>query len=162
MDYFKSFGIDIAKSQPHEEAVYSIALLYNLLNARIEEYLGPFGLSAAKFNVLMTVEHQRDGRGISQVDISKHLIVSPANMTKLLDKLEDEALVTRSALEGDRRVKIVRTTAKGEKLLDQVWPGYLKILHELGSKMQAGKQSQTAKLLREWIVRLADERAGHV
>src|SRR5262245_17599240 len=118
MNYLKTFGIDTDKGKHHEEAIYSVGLLYNLLSAEIETYLQQYGLTAGKLNVLVTIRHQGEKKGISQVEISKHLIVSPANMTKLLDKLENDGFVTRGVQEGDRRVKIIRITAKGEKLLD--------------------------------------------
>ena len=75
-------------------------------------------------------------------------------MTKLLDKLEKEGLVTRGAQEGDRRVKIIRITVKGEKLLDQLWPGYLKTLEDLAAKLSQKDQKQLASFLVGWIGKL--------
>ena len=153
--YLKSFGIEVGKGKHHEEAIYSVALLYNLLSSEIERYLQKFGLSAGKLNVLVTIRNRGGEEGISQVDISKNLIVSPANMTKLLDKLEKEGLVTRGAQEGDRRVNIIRITPKGEKLLDQLWPGYLKTLEELGKKLSQKDQKQLASSLMGWVGKLS-------
>ena len=151
---FKTFGIDVGKGKHHEEAIYSIGLLYNLLSAQVESYLQQYHLTAGKLNVLVAIRHHGGDQGLSQVEISKHLIVSPANMTKLLDKLEHEGFVTRGAQEGDRRVKIIRITSKAEKLLDQLWPGYLKTLETLGAKLNQKDQKQLASLLTGWIGKL--------
>lgn len=147
----KSFGIKVGEGKYHEEAIYSIGLLYNLLSAQIENYLQTYNLTAGKLNVLVAIRHQGGEDGISQVEISKHLIVSPANMTKLLDKLQNEGLVTRGAQEGDRRVNIIRVTAKGAKLLDQLWPGYLKVLEGLTFKLNHKDQQALSSLLIKWI-----------
>ena len=155
MDYFKAFGIDVGKGKHHEEAIYSIGLLYNLLSSQIENYLQKYDLSAGKLNVLVAIRNRGGEQGISQVDISKHLIVSPANMTKLLDKLEKDGLVTRGTQEGDRRVKIIQITAKGEKLLDQLWPGYLKTLEDLAEKVSQKDRKDLAASLMGWVGKLS-------
>src|SRR3989338_11588162 len=124
MNYFKTFGIDVGKGKYHEEVIYSVVLAFNLLNNEMTSYLDDFNLTPAKLNVLMVIKHQGGPEGISQVEISKKLIVTASNMTRLLDKMEREKLVDRLSQEGDRRVKIIQITEKGTKLLDAVWPCY--------------------------------------
>ena len=151
MDYFESFGINIDKGKYHEEAIYSIALLYNLFDDKISAYLKDFDLSIGKLNVLVSIRHQGGEKGISQVDISKHLIVSPANMTKLLDKLEEEGLVYRQAHKDDRRVNMIKISPKGIQLLDRLWPGYQKELEGLASRLMRQEQKTLSALLRKWV-----------
>ncbi|MBF0252295.1 MAG: MarR family transcriptional regulator [Candidatus Omnitrophica bacterium] len=56
--------------------------------------------------------------------MSTKLLVTTSNMTRMIDKLEKEKLVTRIALEGDRRVKRILITKKGSDLLDKAWMPY--------------------------------------
>jgi DNA-binding MarR family transcriptional regulator len=131
-----------------------MAFLYNIVSADIDAFLGPFGLSAGKFNILMVVKHQGGAQGLRQVEISERLILTPSNMTKLIDKLEAEGLVSRSSLEGDRRVNIVRITAKGSKLLDALWQGYAQRLKKSVAPLTKPEQKQLAALMTGWLERV--------
>lgn len=151
MGILKAFGIQQGQGKYYEEAVYSLALLYNIIDREMSAYLKDFGLTPGKFNILLAARHQGKEEGISQVEVSKYLIVTPSNMTKLIDKLEKEGLVVRSSLKGDRRVNILRITDKGKSLLDRAWAGYNGKLKGLLSRLDQGKQKQMSSLLIEWL-----------
>lgn len=152
MEYLKSFGIDTG--DPQEEAFYGLVLVYNILFDRVSDYLQDWKLTPAQFNILMVVDKHGNEKGISQVDISKKLIVTPSNTTRLLEKMETEQLIVRSALQGDRRVNLVRVTPKGSSLLDKVWPGYKKTIQEAVEVLNGEDQKQAASLLLRWLNRL--------
>lgn len=152
MEYLKSFGIDTG--DPQEEAFYGLVLVYNILFDRVSDYLQDWKLTPAQFNILMVVDKHGKEKGISQVDISKKLIVTPSNTTRLLEKMETEQLIVRSALQGDRRVNLVRVTPKGSSLLDKVWPGYKKTIQEAVEVLNGEDQKQAASLLLRWLNRL--------
>ncbi len=154
MKALEALGIEPGKGKYHEEVIYSLALIYSCLDDALSAYLDPHRLSLGKFNILMVIKHRGRQEWIPQVEISKHLIVTPSNMTKLLDKLEKAQLVTRSALAGDRRVNIIRITRKGSELLDKVWPGYTKLLKDLMEGLKLPQQKELAQLLTAWIDRL--------
>lgn len=148
------YGIYKGEGRIHEEVIYSMALLYNLVNAEISSYLRDFNLSAGKLNILIAIRHQGKGKGLTQVEISRHLIVSPSNMTKMIDKLEKDELVERKALEGDRRVNIINVTKKGMTLLDGIWSDYNLKLKGLVGKISQEKQTKLASILTEWFEKL--------
>lgn len=81
----RPYGINPAKGRRYENIIYVLALVYNLLQARVEKYLLPHGLSAVQFNLLMLAAYQNNGNGISQVELSKRLIASASNITKLVE-----------------------------------------------------------------------------
>ena len=147
-------GIHKGEGKYHEEAIYSLALLYSVIHNEISFYLNQFQLTLGKFNILMAVEVHGKGIGIRQVEISNHLIVTPSNMTKLVDKLENEGLVSRSALEGDRRVNLIRITPKGKKLLDSLWEGYDSLLKKMMGTLTKEQQKQLSSLLVLWFEQL--------
>lgn len=151
MDYFEAFGIDVGKGKYYEEVIYGVALLYNIINNEISTHLGQFDLTSAKFNVLMVIKHQGGKQGVSQVEISKRLVVTASNMTRLIDKLEKERLIERFAQEGDRRVNIIRITEKGSTLLDKAWPGYVERLKKLMSDLKEEDQKALSNLIRLWL-----------
>ena len=134
MDYFKSYGIEVGQGKYFDEAFYGVAILYNLLYNEIFSYLDQYDLTPAKFNILITIKNQGKDKGINQVELSKRLIVSPSNMTRMLDRLEREKLVVRTAQEDDRRVKVIKITERGIKLIDTVWAGYQKCLNKISAQ----------------------------
>jgi len=149
-----TFGVSKGNDNYHEEIIYSIALLYNIVGGDIANYLKEYDLTIGKLNILIAIKHHGGEEGIRQVEVSKHLIVTPSNMTKMIDKLEADTLVTRSALEGDRRVNIVKITKKGSDLLDSLWEGYTEKLKNATKYLNAGKQKQLAELLTEWFEKI--------
>lgn len=154
MGVLKTFGVQEGQGKYHEEAIYSLALLYNVIDHEMTVYLKDFDLTPGKLNILLAIKHQGKEEGIRQVEVSKFLIVTPSNMTKLIDKLEKDGLVARSSLKGDRRVNILKVTEKGSKLVDRVWEGYNAKLKSLLSRLDANKQKHLASLLIEWLERL--------
>jgi len=156
MNHLKSWGVETGRGKYHEEAVYSLALIFNLVHSEISTYLNNFDLTPAQFNVLMVIKHQGAKEGISQVDISKKLIVTPSNMTRLLDKLEKEGVVSRGVQQGDRRVNVIKASEKGSKLLDRAWPGYQEKLQELLAQLNQTDQKILSGLLLKWLDKLME------
>lgn len=131
MNIFQKLGLPIDKSRRNEEIIYNIARTYLLIHKSLSEYLLKYNLNLAKFNILLIVKHIGKNPGISQGAISKFLLVTDSNMTRMIDKLENEQYLERIAKSGDRRTNLVRITEKGAKLLDTVWPGYVKAIDSI-------------------------------
>ncbi|MCK5581308.1 MAG: MarR family transcriptional regulator [Candidatus Omnitrophica bacterium] len=157
MDKLKTYGIVQGRGKHYEEALYSLALLYNICNTKMSAYLKKHNLTVGKFNILVAIKTHGGEEGISQVEISKHLIVTPSNMTKLIDKLEKDKLVTRSALEGDRRVNIIKVTATAANMLDKMWDEYSKELEGLMGKLSKKDQEIISSNLVKWLSAILEE-----
>ena len=155
MKDLNTFGIVKGEGQYHEEAVYTLALLYNLISDDLAAFLAKHNLTLGKLNVLIAIKHHGKDEGIPQVEVSKHLIVTPSNMTSMVDKLEAEGLVKRYPLEGDRRVNITKITKKGSDLLDNLWPEYTEVLKRQMDGLNKEKQKALAGLLTEWFEKRA-------
>ena len=156
MDYLEAFGVATGQGKYHEEAVYGLALVYTVIHNEIAVYLDRYDLTPAKMNALMIIKHQGKGKGISQVDIGNRLMVTASNMTRLLDKLERDGLIARSAQVGDRRVNVIKITPKGARLLDRVWPGYQEKIKGLTNVLSAADQKAVSQLLSRWLERIKD------
>lgn len=147
----KAFGVSKGQKKYYEEAVYSLTLIHNVLNKNISAQHALYNLTPGKFNILMVIKHIGGEKGIKQVDISKNLILTPSNITKLISKLEKEKLVTRSAPEGDRRVNIVTITPEGAKLVDAASAGSVAELKKIAGKLSEKKLRIISSLLMEWL-----------
>ena len=85
-------------------------------------FFARWDLSPSQFNVLSLLQRHPDG--VSQIELSRELIMHRSNATGLVDRLERRGLVKRLNLAGDRRAYRVVLTSAGNKLLLQMLPGY--------------------------------------
>ncbi len=154
MQPLERFGIEIGKYNLTEGAIYGVASVYLTIEKQISEYLRGFDMTPAKFNALMVLQHKGGRKGLSQIDIGRHLIVSASNMTRLLDRLHKEGLIERSAQEGDRRVNLIKITRKGSRILEKAWPGYYKTITEIAALLGKEKLERLSEILPEWFIRL--------
>lgn len=150
MQPLKRFGIELPKQNYHEAAIYGLACIYLQIDKEISDYLRTFNLTPAKFNALMVIKHQGKDKGLSQVEISRFLIVTASNITRLIDKLEKEKFIERLRRKGDRRVNLVRISKTGSGLLDKVWPGYHSTITQLAALLRNDELNAISELLLKW------------
>lgn len=151
MEQFKRFELDADADKFVQTSIYGLWSVYSIIEKQIENYLKQYNLSSSKFNMMMVIKHEGGQKGISQIDVGKRLIVTASNMTKQLDKLIAEGMVERFALKGDRRVNLVKITKKGSDLLDEIWPGYIKIINEIAGKLSVEERQTLTQILVKWF-----------
>jgi MarR family transcriptional regulator, 2-MHQ and catechol-resistance regulon repressor len=134
---------------PSMELLFNLVYTYDVLESRLARKLGAHGLSLSAFNVLMILS--RSGpEGCALHELSKLLVVSRANITGLVRCLLEKRLITRIEDERDRRVRIAIITARGEKLLEKVLPGY----YQMVRKMLGGISKEENRLLNDLLTRM--------
>ena len=84
-----------------------------------EEVLKGSGLTATQYNVLRILRGA-GAVGHSCGDVASRMITRDPDLTRLLDRLEARALVTRARDGEDRRVVITRITREGLSLLAEL------------------------------------------
>lgn len=52
--------------------------------------------------------------------VSDAMLVTPANVTGIVDRLEEKSLVRRTPVKGDRRATVIEITPEGEALYERV------------------------------------------
>ena len=134
-----------------EKIIYRIAHVYSMIEREIEEYLKPFNLSPAKFNILAVIKYHGKDTGLGQTEKSEHLVVTASNIAKLLDKLNNEGLIQRYEQKGDRRKNLIKTTQKGSELIDEIWPGYCKKVKEITGFLDKNELKQLSIMLEKWF-----------
>ena len=115
-----------------EHEVYlSLQRLSVSLNHEAAELFKAYGLSAPQFNILRILrgaagedaenpaEHL-EHPGLSAHDIGERLLVHAPDLTRLLDRMSLQGLVTRCRATADRRVVTTRLTDKGRELLAEL------------------------------------------
>ena len=134
--------------------VYSVGLLWGKINSTLDDVLNEFNLNVSKFNILMIIKHIGGYDGIQQNEISKRLLVTASNITKLLDKLEKDGLITRNAKKEDKRVKLIRITDFASKLLDNAWVKYSKEIELLTSSFTENEAIKQKEKIVDWLTNI--------
>ncbi len=115
---------------PSAETALNLLYTYDVFHQVTGRYMADFGLAKSAFNILMVLRHGQPG-GMLLHDLGELLLVSRANITGLMDHLEEKGYVRRVVDVEDRRARFARLTKKGEDLLDTFVPLYYRNLAEL-------------------------------
>ena len=157
MSVFKEMGFNPEQINKNEEFVYNIARTYLLLTKEFLDFYKKFKLTPAKFNALVLIEHLGKEEGVSQVEISEKLIVSGANITGLIDRLEKDKLVKRIPDIKDRRLNRIKITKKGKKLIEKIWPLHIKKTNSLIKYISNNRKNEVIRCLTEIREKLINE-----
>lgn len=103
------------EAAPGMAAVTSLMRAQQIVAARVEATLKPFGVTFARYEVLMLLTFSRRGT-LPMKLIGSRLQVHPTSVTNAVDRLESAGLVTRSTHPDDRRAFIVALTDAGRDL----------------------------------------------
>ncbi len=99
------------------------------------------------YDVLLELHRQGDGR-LRQFEIGQRVLLSKHNLSRLIDRLEQQGLVSRQACKEDGRGYQIRMTKDGEKLLKQMWPVYGRSIQEqIGEKLNLKEITELARLM---------------
>lgn len=99
-------------------AVTSIMRAHQLMLARVDETLRPFGLSFARYELLTLLSFTRDGR-MPMASATARLQVHPTSVTNTVDRLEASSLVRREPHPEDGRSVLVVLEDAGRALAAQ-------------------------------------------
>ncbi|MBP8302542.1 MAG: winged helix-turn-helix transcriptional regulator [Phycisphaerae bacterium] len=130
------------------EAVLNIYYTGSCLKKRVDQILATVGLTDVQFNLMMLLKYQtaEDG-GLGQSELSAMMLVNRANITALVDRMERAGLVVRRSSDLDRRRNVVRLTAHGDALLDQIEPLYAGEVNRVMSVLSESGQRQLISTL---------------
>lgn len=84
----------------------------------LEELLDENDLSPTQYNVLRIL--RRNARGLACHEIGEQMITRDPDLTRLLDRLEERDLVSRSREKDDRRVIRAKITPAGLRFLKEL------------------------------------------
>jgi DNA-binding MarR family transcriptional regulator len=93
-------------------------LLMWIAKRRFFQLLQPFGLTPPQFMSLAALSMQQESCTMS--DLTNVTLHEPATMTGIVDRLVKMGLVERSRSKTDRRVVLVKISAPGVDLLEQI------------------------------------------
>ena len=112
------------------------------IRARLRE---GFGITLARFDYLAQLA--RSPEGLRMRTLSQRLMVTGGNVTGLTRELAAEGLVERRAQDSDRRVQVVRLTAKGRRMFDAMATVHERWVVDLFEGLDAGERERVHALL---------------
>lgn len=114
---------DLRQTRPfsslQQEAYLSVVRTTSTLTDRVEDLLKPFGISGTQYNVLRILRGAGEG-GLCRNELRDRMLTRMPDMTRLLDRMEEAELVTRSREREDRRMVLTQITARGRELLAEL------------------------------------------
>lgn len=109
-----------------------------------EKILNPHGLTLEQFQLL---KHMQPQTGMSQRQLGELADKSPANITRILDRLERKNLIVRRSSDTDRRASLVFLSGQGNALVKEVFSTFETFSTELTAGISPQEQEQTRKIL---------------
>ena len=149
---------EIKKKQPfdvpHEEAYLNLLRTAGVLVADFERLFKEHGISEPKYNVLRILRGA-GGDGLPCLELAGRMITRVPDITRLVDRLEQQGLVRRHRTDRDRRVVLVSITDKGLKVLDELDEPTVHLHREQLRHMTPAELTELSRLLTK-----ARQRAG--
>ena len=125
-----------------------------------EASVAPYGLSSPDFFVLCELRRAGPPWRLSPTDLFRTLIRSSGGMTKQLDKLAADGLITRLADARDRRKLLVELTPRGLDLVDRALTHHIANEEAVLAGLSRAQLADLVVSLQTVIDRLHQEQAG--
>lgn len=127
-----------------EQAMLKLMRVGDRLWRNSDDRFGQWGLMDNHYNVLRILNGA--GESLSQIEIGRRMLSSRANVTKLIDLLEDKKFVRRLNC-GDRRVKLIELTEAGAKFIEDTLKDILEASETALKPLTKAEQKALSALL---------------
>lgn len=97
-------------------AATSIMRAQQIVLARVDDALKPFGLTFARYEALVLLSFSRTG-ALPLGKMGERLMIHPTSVTNIVDRLEAQRLVRRIDHPTDRRTTLCEITDQGRRLV---------------------------------------------
>jgi DNA-binding MarR family transcriptional regulator len=99
------------------------------------------------YDVLLELVRESGGR-LRQRDLNARMLLTKYNLSRLIDRMEDEELVRREAVDHDARGAYVTVTEAGRKMQRKIWPVYEQAISVYFARhLDAAELDQLGRLL---------------
>jgi len=116
------------------QAMLDILRMYSWIFKLSDRFFSQYDVTDTQFAVLMTLS-VAGASGLSQQELSEHLVVHKSNITGLIDRLEKKGYVVRKPQPNDRRVNRIVLAEKGIGILNKVEKPYLDEVKSMMNKL---------------------------
>lgn len=110
--------------------IAALSNTYHILLSVMGRALSNYGITPQSMDVMIALYVKRD-QGCLLGEIGELLMVSPANITGLVQGLVKKGLVSRKEHADDRRKRLARITPRGIAFMEDFIPESAQFLHEM-------------------------------
>jgi DNA-binding MarR family transcriptional regulator len=133
--------------ETHLEAWRKYYVSFWRVYGAIEADLDAAGLPSLSWYDALYELYLAPGRHLRMSELARSALLSRSGLTRLVDKLEKEGLIQRTACPTDGRVHHAQLTPKGVEVLRKIWPVYRAgIAKYFGTHLSATEAKQLAPL----------------
>ena len=104
---------------PEQEAFLNLWRTYDRLHIAEEELFGRYDLTPQQYNALRLLRGEA-GRKLATLALGARLVSRAADITRLLDKLDQRGLIARERPADNRRMVLIGLTDSGRALLAEL------------------------------------------
>jgi MarR family 2-MHQ and catechol resistance regulon transcriptional repressor len=124
----------------------SIRCIYRAALKRLNAKLLKERITFSQYNVLLALSR----KGPMQMNkLSENMLVAPANVTGLVDRMEKKGYVRRRKDERDRRLYVIEATEKGTRVFTGISSRFRQYTGNLGSTLTREERDSTLEALRK-------------
>ena len=137
-----------------DRIIEAIVYLYTESRRATKEVARHHGLTGPQVTALKMLEGFGD---LSLSDLSARMSAKNSTITGIADRMERDGLVERTRSEADRRVVLMRLTAKGRRLAEAIPVTSMEIFAPALRSLDEGDRRELRRILRLLSDRVADE-----
>jgi MarR family 2-MHQ and catechol resistance regulon transcriptional repressor len=131
--------------------------IYRAALKRLNAKLRKERITFSQYSVLLALS--RSGP-VQMSKLSEHMLVAPANVTGLVDRMERKGYVKRKRDERDRRLYVIEETERGSQIFKSISSRFRQYAGNLGSTLTREERDSTLAALRK--VRLEVEKPAEL
>lgn len=128
-----------------ETLLHLIGMTGQVMRSFADQWLRKYDLTLEQLLVLKQMDFES---GQTQRMLCNAAVKSPANITRLLDRLENKKYVVRRKNPEDRRASLVFLTGEGLRIREEVREGFDEMRSELLKDIDEQKREQVSDVLR--------------
>lgn len=121
----------------------------NSVTAEAMQTLADSELTPTQFAVLEALYHSPESGTMCLSEIAHKILTSSGNLTLVVKNLERRGLARRKPADTDRRYVGLEITARGEKLMQEIFPAHLEAIVNVMNRLSPAEQEQLAALCKK-------------
>lgn len=130
---------------PLQEAVLNLLVAAGHVRERLDKVCFEHGVTHPQYNVLRILRGAHPA-GYPRCEIARRMLEKAPDVTRLIDKLEDQGLVERGRSEEDRRLSMTIITRKGLQLLEQIQPDMRQVMNYLADRISLKDRRELSRI----------------
>ena len=126
----------------------------NTLTANLNRHIAENNLTSGQFGILEALFHLGP---LSQQELGKKVLSTKGNITMIIDNLEKQSFVKRTADPTDRRVSIIQLTASGKAFIGKIVPAHIEKITRMMSVLTVDELKELKRLCKKVGLSVAGE-----